>query len=125
MGILNNRFVFKIPVYNNMPASPCPKPKEGAGKPYLSLKKSSSAAVKLSWDRNMAADGYCIYRSTSKSGSYKKVKTVSKNNIVTWSDKKIKGGKTYYYKMRSYVKASTGNTYSSYSKVLRVKVPKK
>ena len=125
MGILNNRFVFKIPVYNNMPASPCPKPKEGASKPSLSLKKSSSAAVKLSWDRNTAADGYCIYRSTSKSGSYKKVKTISKNNIVTWSDKKIKGGKTYYYKMRSYVKASTGNTYSGYSKVLRVKVPKK
>ena len=124
MGILNNRFVFKVPVYQNMPASPCPKPKESAGKPSLSLKKSSPTAVKLSWKRNSGADGYCIYRATSKNGSYKKVKTVAKNKTVTWSDKNIKAGKTYFYKMRSYVKASTGKTFSSYSKVLRVNVPK-
>ncbi len=125
MGILNNRFVFKIPVYKNMPSAPCPKPKETPGKPSLSLKKSSSDAVRLSWERNYEADGYCIYRAASKNGSYKKVKTITKNKTVTWSDKKIKAGKTYFYKLRSYVKTSGGKTYSGYSKVLRVKVPKK
>lgn len=30
-GALNNRFVFKIPVYKNMPASPCPEPGKSQG----------------------------------------------------------------------------------------------
>lgn len=125
MGILNNRFVFKVPVYKNMPSSPCPKPSGNLSKPALKVKEKSSTSVKLSWKCDSEADGYRIYRASSKKGNYKTVKTISKKSTVTWSDKSIKAGKTYYYKMHSYVKTSTGKTFSKYSKVIRVKIPKK
>ncbi len=88
------------------------------------LKKVSSTGrkkIKLTWKRDSKADGYYIYRSSSQKGGYKKVKTVTKNKTVTWTDKKVKSKKTYYYKIRSYVNTSTGTKSSKYSSVVSVR----
>ena len=93
------------------------------------LKKASASGtkkIKLSWKRDAKADGYQIYRSRTKKGGYKNVKTISKNKTVKWTDTGIKAGKTYYYKIRSYVNLPSGGTKSSgYSAVKSVTVPKK
>ena len=43
---------------------------------------------------------------------------------LTYTDKKAKGGKTYYYKVRTGKKNNNKTYYSSYSKVKSVKAKK-
>lgn len=86
---------------------------------------TSKKKVKLTWNRDSKATGYYIYRSNKKKGGYKKVKTITKNKSVTWTDSGVKKGKTYYYKIRSYVKTSSGKGTSGYSGAKAAKVAKK
>lgn len=70
-----------------------------------SLKKYGSA-LKLTWTRNSKAAGYYIYRRTG-SGSWSKVKTIAKNSTLTYTDKTVKKGKTYSYRVYAYKGSST------------------
>ena len=58
--------------------------------------------VALKWKQSKKADGYYIYRSTSKKGTYTKVATIKKGSTVKYTDKKLKAKKTYYYKVVAY-----------------------
>lgn len=79
----------------------------------------------LKWKKVSGASGYEIYRSTSKDKDFKKIKTISKGSTVTYKDKSVKAGKTYYYKIRGF-KTSGGETVKAgYSPVQKVKVLKK
>ena len=82
--------------------------------------KKSSTSIKISWNKVSNASGYYIYRSTSKSGTYSKVATVSKGSTVSYTNKSLTKGKTYYYKVVAYRKTSNGNVIicSSYSSVV-------
>lgn len=75
--------------------------------------------IKLNWNRVAGANGYYIYRSSSKTGSYKKVGTVTKANQLTWSDKSISIGKTYYYKIQA--RGAKNNIKAKYSAVISCK----
>ncbi len=59
-------------------------------------------AVALKWGKVTGASGYQIYRSTSKSGSYKPIKTVG-NSTTNYTNTGLNAGKKYYYKVRGYV----------------------
>ncbi len=59
-------------------------------------------SVKLQWKKAANASGYYIYRSTSKGGKYKKIATVKGATKTTYTDKKLKAKKRYYYKVVSY-----------------------
>lgn len=63
-------------------------------------------AVLLKWKKSEGASGYDIYRATSKKGKYSKIKRISKGSTLTYTDTKAKTGKTYYYKVKAYVKKS-------------------
>ncbi len=76
---------------------------------------------KITWKRDSAAMGYEIYRSTSKNGSYKKIKTITPNSVTSYTDKNLATGKNYYYKIKAYKKVSGTNQYSNYSKVVSAK----
>lgn len=115
MGILNKRFVFKIPVYKSMPEYLSPKPEEGLTKPALKLKQNGYASVKLSW-KATAAEGYQIYRATGKNGGFQKKATV-KSGACAYEDTSVIPGKQYRYKIRSYRKENGKNRYSSYSEI--------
>lgn len=119
MGALDNKFVFKVPVYNNMPSSPCPKPEENLSQPVLKAEKSGYGLVKLSWNEVAAAQGYQIYRAEG-SGSYKKIKTISTAGTRSYEDSGVTPGKVYNYKVRAYLKFSDGNKYSAYSEVKNI-----
>lgn len=62
------------------------------------------------------AEGYQIYRSTSKSSGYKKIKTINENTASTTVSYGV-NGKTYYYKVRSFKKTDDKTVYSSFSSV--------
>lgn len=92
------------------------------GSPTISkVQKSSRTAAKLTWKKVAGADGYEIYRSTSKNGKYKKIKTVSAKN-KNYKNSGLKKRKTYYYKVRAYKKVKGRIFYSSFSAQKKVKM---
>lgn len=115
MGIINNSFVFKVPVYENMPSKACPYPDEKLSKPTLNAAKSGSDAVQLSWNEIAGAQGYQVYRKEGEDGKYVKIKTVNGLTNLSYQDTKVPPGNVYYYKVRAYLKLSGGNLYSSFS----------
>ncbi len=79
----------------------------------LTASKSKKQGNRLSWNKIKGASGYKIYRSTSKNGTYKLIKTVSKKKF-SYTDKKKKG-KKYYYKIRAYKSVNGSKIYGKYS----------
>ena len=84
----------------------------------------SGKAVKVTWKKVSGASGYKLYRSTKKNGSYKLVKTVKGYKTVKYTNKKLKKGKTYFYKVRAYKTVGKKKVYGSYSSYKSVKVRK-
>lgn len=87
-----------------------------------SAQSKSKKKVYLKWKKNKYADGYKVYRSTKKKNGYKCIATIKKRNTVSYTDKKVKSKKVYYYKVRAYKKNGKKTIYSGYSPVKRVKV---
>ena len=81
-----------------------------------SIKKLTPGTKKVtvSWNKISGAHGYKLYRATSRSGSYKLVKTTSS---TSFTDKSLKKGRKYYYKLKAYRKVDGKTKYSSYSAV--------
>lgn len=81
-------------------ASRCPAP----AKVTVPKKKNGKAcvSVKIRWQKSSGADGYIIYRSTSKFGGYKKVKDIKSNGTLIYNDSSVREAKVYYYKVRAY-----------------------
>lgn len=117
MGVLNNNFVFKVPVYLNMPSSRCPNPGDKLARPSLTATKVTDGVVKLSWKEIGGAKGYHLYRKEGENGKYTRIKTISKYTTTSWQDNNATPGKLYYYKVRAYLKLKSGNMYSSFSSV--------
>lgn len=59
----------------------------------------SSNDVTISWKKVSSASGYTIYRSTSKSGTYTKLKSTTK---TSYKDTTPASAKAYYYKVYAY-----------------------
>lgn len=116
MGVLNNSFLFRVPVYNNMPVSACKMPVDSLAAPALSISVSNYNKIKLKWREVAGAQKYEIYRSTRPDKGYKKVRIISSGGIVSWTDT-VGINKTYYYKIRSYRSFNGINIFSPYSSV--------
>ncbi len=86
----------------------------------VSGKSSSKKKIKLSWNKNQTVGGYEIYRADSKNRKYKKIASVPSSK-TSYTDKKRKSGKTYYYKIRAYKKSNGKYLYGSFSSVVKVK----
>jgi len=91
--------------------------KVSLAKTTLTAATKSKTSIKLSWTKVSGATKYEIYRSTSKNGTYKKIKTVT---TVSYTNTKLTSNKTYYYK----VKAVQGSYKSAYSEVQSTKTTK-
>ncbi len=74
----------------------------------------------VSYSKGKNVTGYVIYRSTKKSSGFKKVATTK---YTSWTNKSLKKGKTYYFKVKAY-RVVEGKTYysSSWSSTVKVKV---
>jgi hypothetical protein len=94
-------------------------------KPTLTVTKKSSGIRTLKVKKvKGGATNVIIYRSTKKTGTYKKLATkqlVSGKTTLKYNDKKAKKNKTYYYKVRTYYTYNGKKVLSSFSKVKKSK----
>ena len=94
------------------------------GRPTLSTPKINGISqtilgVYVKWSKDANADGYVVYRSTSKDGKYSKIATVSGLNGF-W-DFTVANNKTYYYKVVSYQGSGKTRVYSEESAPVSIK----
>jgi hypothetical protein len=80
--------------------------------------KSTASNINLTWQKVAGADGYKIFRSTKKSSAYVKIKTVTKGNLSSFTNKRLKSGTVYYYKICAYRKINGSIKNSTYSNIL-------
>lgn len=83
--------------------------------------KVSSRSVRLKWRKTKGASGYQIYRATSRKGTFHKIATTRKNNLI---NKKLKPGKTYFYKVRAFRSIKKKKIVGRFSAVLKVRTKK-
>ena len=84
--------------------------------PKISASKTS-AGIKISWKDVPYGDEYAIYRSTSKNGTYTRLKWTESLSYV---DKTAKKGKTYYYYVIADANAE-GTQESDPSNIVKIK----
>jgi len=81
--------------------------------------KAKSGQARISWSKQANVSGYQVVRATSQNGTYKSVGTTSK---LTFTNKNLTAGKTYYYKVRAYKTVNGKKVYGAYSDIKSVKV---
>ena len=81
---------------------------------------ATGAYASLSWKNTGKYAGYEIYRSTSPKSGFKKIKTLKDTSY--YSDYGIRRHKTYYYKMRYFVKDNGKIVGGKWTKTKKVKV---
>lgn len=74
--------------------------------------------IKISWNPVVGADGYKIYRATSKTGEFELLKTTK---ATSYRNTGLKYGKTYRYKIKAYKKISGKIKYSKATAVVSAK----
>lgn len=86
--------------------------------PKSSIRKIKSyrcSSLRLSWNAVQYADGYQIFRSTSKKKGYTLIANTKK---TSYSDSTAVPGRKYYYRIRAYARSRyNGTVYSPYSQV--------
>ena len=80
--------------------------------------------VLLKWKKVSGVTGYEIYRAEGYFGKYKKIKTVTKATTTSFTNTKLKKGKSYYYKIRAYKTVDGKKVYGDYSYSLSTYVAK-
>ena len=68
------------------------------------------------------ADGYRIYMAESKTGKFTRIKTLKGRKNTVYTKKKLKTGKTYYFKVRAYKWKDGKMKWDSYSTVKKITV---
>ena len=89
-------------------------PKVAKPKSFKVTAKSKKKNV-ISWDKVSNASGYIVYRSTSKSGTYTAIKTITKGSTKSYTDTGVTSKKKYYYKVRAYRKIAGTKVKGSYT----------
>lgn len=74
--------------------------------------------VTVSWKKAGNAQGYHIYCKTSKKADYKRIAIVSQSQPASFTHQGLKGGKTYYYKIRTYRMVKGEKVFSYGSKTI-------
>ncbi|MBR5230012.1 MAG: hypothetical protein IKW01_04060 [Firmicutes bacterium] len=93
--------------------------KQPLNKPIVaSIKNSTKKQIQLKWYEVDGADKYEIYRKVSKNGTYKKIKTTTKLSFI---DRDLKKGKTYYYKLKA-ISTENAKLNSKFSAVTSAKI---
>lgn len=87
--------------------------------------KTGKRKMKISWKKDSNASGYqIVYASNKKFTKGKKTVNIKKNTTVSKTIKKLKKGKTYYVKVRSYKTSEGEKIYGKFSTAKKVKIKK-
>jgi hypothetical protein len=82
---------------------------------------SKTGSVKVSWGSVAECDGYAVYVSTSRTGTYTLKSVVSGRNSLSAQVTGLKSGATYYFKVASYVQVGPAKVPSVYTGVVSAK----
>ncbi len=126
------KYTYKVRAYKNADKEKLYSSysKAASAKPALSkaagvkAKNSKGKKAAVSWKKVSGASGYEVYRSTKKKAGFKKITTIKKNGTVKYTNKKLKKGKTYYYKIKAYRTVNGKKVYASFSNTAKVKIKK-
>ncbi len=83
----------------------------------IKVSKRTKTSMKITWGHSDHATRYQLYRATSENGTYKRIYSTPDRWKYTYTDKGLKEGKHYFYKVRSYIKVDGKKYYSSWTKV--------
>lgn len=83
--------------------------------------RASYNSLKVTWKKVSGATRYAVYRSTSEKGKYERIAVIKKASTLSYTDKKLVCGKTYYYKVAAYRKSNGKNYYGSKSAFVSAK----
>ena len=86
--------------------------------------KAGEEKVTVSWKKIGGAQGYHVYYKTSQKADYKRIGIVGQNQAAKLTHDGLKGGKTYYYKVRSYRVVKGEKVFSHGSKQVKTKAKK-
>lgn len=92
-------------------------------KTSVKAKNLKGKKAQVSWKKVDGASGYTVYRAAGK-GSYKAVKTVKSGKTVKFTNKSLKKGTIYKYKVKAYRTVKGKKIYGSNSSAVSVKIKK-
>lgn len=97
-----------------------------ATKAAVPKKKNGRACVSLNikWKKENGADGYVIYRSTSRFGRYKAIKDIESDGVLAYNDSSVQEGRVYYYKVRAYQNKNEKKIFAKFASLKVDKVMK-
>lgn len=92
-------------------------------KPKITTSNITKNSAKISWAKISGASGYVLQRANisgdGKVGSYATIANVKKS--ITYTDKALKSGKQYSYRVIAYKTVQGENEYSKYSTSVKIK----
>lgn len=74
-----------------------------------------TSGIMITFEKADDVTGNIVYRSTSKDGTYSKIAVLNNKNTSSYTDKNVKYGTVYYYKVRRYLEKDNKTYYSSYT----------
>ena len=126
---LDQTCLFRIRAYNikgkETAYGPLTKPvtvKTAPSRVTVTYAKSDSAkTATIKWSKVSSADGYQVFRADSANGSYKKIKTISDQSVLSYKDTGLSSTFSCCYKVRAYRLNGNKAVYGSSSKAAEVK----
>ena len=98
------------------PSSKALEIKTAPGKPVITrIRVREESGTLIKWKKIKTAEGYQIFRSESEDRGYKRINIVSGNTTFSYTDTGTVSGKTYYYRIRAYVRNQGNVVYSELS----------
>lgn len=99
------------PIYSAKPELPTPG--------NVKVVSASTTSAKITWASQSGISGYQISRATEVSGPFKGITFATTNS---YTDKNLKPGSTYFYKVRSYRTISGKKVYGKFSNIVSIKI---
>lgn len=87
------------------------------------ISNKKAGRLMLTWKKSRGAQGYEIYRRTGTTNPYVRAAVIKSGSITKYTNTKLKKGRTYYYRIRSFRYDENGKkVYSGWSTVKKQKV---
>jgi hypothetical protein len=95
--------------------APVPEPQGISAPAFPKVARAGDTALTITWGSVVGADGYEVHRYNSAQGRYVKVATLRSRATAKWTNKRLKTGKKYTYKVRAYRNAGLSKEYSDFT----------
>lgn len=84
--------------------------------------KYSAGTATIQWSKAIGAEGYQVAYATSPNGTFYAAKTITSGSSLALRKGGLTPGKTYYFKVRSYITVNGTKVYSNFTNTVAVKV---